>query len=74
MKNMFQGETLTCYKCGWKYTTSGAIESMWTIVQIDDREILCFCPRCWGIPRHLWPDDVKEKFDRDKPPNRPMPK
>lgn len=62
--NLFSGRQMTCNKCGWSFKSNLNFESMWTTVQVDDK-LIDFCPHCWGIPRHLWPEEVKIAWDKD---------
>lgn len=65
-KGLFSGRLMTCSKCGFKFQSSMEFESMWTTVQVDDK-LIDFCPKCWGIPRHLWPKELQEAYDNDHP-------
>lgn len=62
MKHLFAGRLMKCEKCGFTFKSSMDFESMWTTVEIDGK-LIDFCPFCWGIPRKLWPDEVKVAWD-----------
>lgn len=63
-RGLFAGREMTCEHCGWKFKSNLNFESMWTTVEVDGK-LIDFCPHCWGIPRYLWPQEVKEKWDND---------
>lgn len=60
---MFTGRLMKCSKCGFIFKSDIKLDSMFTTVQIDDK-LIDFCPFCWGIQRHLWPNRVKEEWDK----------
>ena len=62
MANLFAGRMMKCEKCGFQFKSSMEFESMWTTVQVDDK-LIDYCPFCWGIPRRLWPEQVKVEWD-----------
>ncbi len=63
-KNLFEGRTMKCEKCGWEFKSRPGLESMWTTVEIDGK-LFDYCPFCWGIPKHLIPKEVKAARSRD---------
>jgi predicted RNA-binding Zn-ribbon protein involved in translation (DUF1610 family) len=60
---MFTGETMVCHKCGFSFKSRNSLESMFTAVAVDEKELFYFCPHCWGIPRKHWPTEVKKAYD-----------
>lgn len=63
-KNLFTGRMMKCVKCGWKFQSQPNLESMWTTVEIDGH-LSDYCPFCWGIPKHLIPEEVKAARKKD---------
>jgi len=63
-KGLFAGRLMTCNKCKFQFQSSMEFESMWTTVEVDG-VLIDFCPHCWGIPRYLWPVQLREKWDAE---------
>jgi len=57
-KKPFRGEWMKCTKCGKWRKSYVNFESQWTMMVIDDSEVVYVCPSCWGIPDPA-PDECK---------------
>lgn len=60
---MFDGRLMTCFKCGFQFQSRPKLESMFTTIETDGK-LIDVCPKCWGIPNHLVPPEVKEAREK----------